>query len=89
MRQTGIYDRSKPSRHFMPVGKRISYPEFYNRTSISYDKVLDLVNERKIKASFLNGELFINEASMVKYIETLDDDHYSKTHWRLYGKSKV
>jgi hypothetical protein len=72
----------------MSVSRTIPYPQFYRMTSISYDKALELVNEKKLKASFLNGELFINVRSMEAYIEALPKDNYSREHFEIYGRGK-
>ena len=72
----------------MSVSKTIPYPEFYKKTSISYDKALELIREKKLRASFLNGELLINVRSMQAYIEALSRDDYSREHFEIYGRGK-
>lgn len=62
--------------------KSLNYAQLYKLTGISYDKCLELVKEHKLKASFNNGELFINGASVLNYLQSLPEDHHSVETWK-------
>ena len=42
------------------------------------------MRERKIKGSFINGELFVNADSLVRYINSLPLDDRNRSHYSVY-----
>jgi len=70
----------------MSVAPNIPYDEFYLLTGIGYDHALDLIKDHKLSASFRNGEMFVNVASVRRYMDGLAIDHPHRQRWTVMAK---
>ena len=56
--------------------KSLHYRRVYALTDLSYDTVLELVKQRKLKSRLVDGELYVNSASLVSYLRSLPEDYH-------------